>query len=119
MDAGAALRARAISASRSAIKYWSSGAMVGYCVLASSAHACREAPEKQLRTKISEATANPNRLIEYSCKALQSVQSLEAACHIVRSSHEAKTDRTGARRGCRPGRGGRNRPFPLWPLGAA
>jgi hypothetical protein len=38
--------------------------------LASSGHAGRETPEKQLRTKISEATAaNPFRLIGYSGKA--------------------------------------------------
>jgi hypothetical protein len=39
MDSGAALRANAISAFRSAIRYWSSGAIVVY-VLASSACAC-------------------------------------------------------------------------------
>jgi hypothetical protein len=38
--------------------------------LASSAHACRATPEKQLRTKISEPTAaNPFRLIGSSGKA--------------------------------------------------
>src|ERR1700686_3683072 len=37
---GAALRAMAISALRSAIRYWSSGAMLGYCALASFACAC-------------------------------------------------------------------------------
>src|SRR5450631_1945303 len=37
---GAALRARAISAFRSVIRYWSSGAMLGYGVLASCACAC-------------------------------------------------------------------------------
>src|SRR5215831_7638056 len=42
MDGGAELRARAISASRS-IKYWSSGAMLGYGVLESAARPGREA----------------------------------------------------------------------------
>src|ERR1039458_9495733 len=41
MDSGAALRARTISAFRSAIKYWSSGAMLRYGVLASCACACQ------------------------------------------------------------------------------
>src|SRR5580692_11051289 len=44
MDSGAALRARAISASRSAIKYCSRGAMFGYCAFASAAGACDQAP---------------------------------------------------------------------------
>src|SRR5580693_5492794 len=39
--AGAALRARAISAFRSVIKYWSSGAMLGYGTLASCVCACQ------------------------------------------------------------------------------
>src|SRR5215472_2080135 len=43
MAAGAALRARAISAFRSAIKYWSSGAMVGYGAFASCACASHAA----------------------------------------------------------------------------
>src|SRR5580692_6656035 len=38
--AGAALRARAISAFRSVIKYWSSGAMLGYGALAFCACPC-------------------------------------------------------------------------------
>jgi hypothetical protein len=72
MDGGAALRARAISAFRSAEKYWSSDAIRAYCVLASCAHVCRETPETVLRTRIRRATAgNPFRIIEYSGKALE------------------------------------------------
>src|SRR5579863_9780835 len=44
MDGGAALRARAISASRSGMRYWSSGAMLGYGFLASSCACARQAP---------------------------------------------------------------------------
>src|SRR5579864_9668587 len=40
MASGAALRARAISAFLSVIRYWSSGAMLGYCALASCARPC-------------------------------------------------------------------------------
>src|SRR5579864_473681 len=40
MDSGAALRASAISASRSSIRYWSIGAMFGYGALASCEMAC-------------------------------------------------------------------------------
>ena len=39
IDGGAAVRARAISTFRSVIKYWSSGAMLGYGTLASCASA--------------------------------------------------------------------------------
>src|ERR1700756_3933008 len=40
MASGAALRARVISAFLSVIRYWSSGAMLGYCALASCARPC-------------------------------------------------------------------------------
>jgi len=47
MDSGAALRASAISASRSSIRYWSTGAMFGYGVLAPCAMACYAVPSSK------------------------------------------------------------------------
>src|ERR1039458_2955075 len=55
MDSGAALRARAISAFRS-IRYWSSGAILGYGVLASCAWACHTKPSKTTSPKLLNAT---------------------------------------------------------------
>src|SRR6202030_196747 len=54
MDSGAALRARAISAFRS-IKYWSSGAMLGYGALVSCARVCHGALTTTTSTKVSNA----------------------------------------------------------------
>src|SRR5215472_12018827 len=57
-DGGAALRASAISAFRSAIRYWSSGAMlVGYGFLASCACICRDPARAQMMASMREALA--------------------------------------------------------------
>src|SRR5215469_5555993 len=55
MDGGAALRARAISTSRS-IKYWSSGAMLGYGVLLSAARPGRDAHSTAINAKVPNVT---------------------------------------------------------------
>src|SRR5215469_16040472 len=55
MDGGAALRARAISTSRS-IKYWSSGAMLGYGVLLSAARPSRDAHSTATNAKVPNVT---------------------------------------------------------------
>src|SRR5215467_3104411 len=55
MDGGAALRARAISASRS-IKYWSSGAMLGYGVLVSAVRPGRDAHSTPTNAKVPNVT---------------------------------------------------------------
>src|SRR5580704_9034115 len=57
MDGGAALRAKAISASRSGMRYWSRGAIVGYGFLASCACACRAV----LRATVN--AENPNAIV--------------------------------------------------------
>jgi hypothetical protein len=54
MDSGTTLRARAISAFRFAIRYWSSGAMLEYVVLESSARVC-EALSKTTNAKLPNA----------------------------------------------------------------
>src|SRR5262249_49809662 len=56
MDGGAALRASAISAFRSAIRYWSSGAMLGYGVLASCARPGRAAHSTATNAKVPNVT---------------------------------------------------------------
>src|ERR1035438_5108682 len=61
MDSGAALRARAISALRS-MRYWSTGAIVGYGVFLSSADACHVAPGTNICAKIVRATIRNIRL---------------------------------------------------------
>src|SRR6266567_3929035 len=58
MESGAALRASVISASRS-IRYWSSGAMLGYGVLGSWACVCHDAPSKTTSAKVDQ---NPDPL---------------------------------------------------------
>src|SRR5215813_13049261 len=66
MDLGAALRASAISASRSAIRYCSSGAMLGYfasCDLVSCALACNVAPSTTAKVT-SVSTVNLFRIID-------------------------------------------------------
>src|SRR5271169_636552 len=52
MASGAALRARVISALRSAIRYWSSGAMLEYGALASCASACHAVLSTTTSTKL-------------------------------------------------------------------
>jgi hypothetical protein len=54
MDSGAALRARAISAFPSVIRYWSSGAMLEYGVLESFARVC-DAPSTITSAKLRNA----------------------------------------------------------------
>src|SRR5258708_34365410 len=52
MDGGAALRVSAISVLRSSIRYWSSGAMLGYEVLASCARPRRAAHSTATNAKV-------------------------------------------------------------------
>jgi hypothetical protein len=56
MSSGAAVRARAISASRS-IMYWSSGAMLRYLSLSSCACVCPEPAQTTVKLEIKPATA--------------------------------------------------------------
>jgi hypothetical protein len=67
MDSGAALRASAISASRSSIRYWSTGAMFGYGVLVSCGCAFHAAPSTTTNAKLRTTNVvGPFRLIDFS-----------------------------------------------------
>src|ERR1700722_6927651 len=67
IDAGAAVRANAISALRSVIRYWLSGAMFGYAVLVSSACAHHAPPSTTSSAKHAIALTG-FRLIDFLLK---------------------------------------------------
>jgi hypothetical protein len=74
MASGAALRARAISAFRSAMRYWSRGAMLGYDVLDACPCPCFIPITPSVRTKLREATTvNLARFISSSCDRITAV----------------------------------------------